>query len=271
VEAASEEGRRGRMRIMRKSTALLCGLSLFVSTSVVSAATEKPDKVRVAEGEWLMRANVEGELIEIRESWTLWRGSGDSFQVESDVSMRYPPVERRNFRLSFTLDPQLHPTRFEILAGDLGEATSGPMVCEFGSRQFSCEVRGKRQTLEIEAPYDFYPAVSGWFWSSIVRRGKGMPGESFPAKWIFMDDVPDGIELDPAEARVRLLAEEDCSISGKTYKAQKFEVQLADSLTMHVWVLPEGVLFAYEDAGKPEQRMELVRYHTFNEFWPAGK
>jgi len=251
----------------------LMGLLVLVQLVVVVVpllGSEPGEKVKVAEGEYVMKIPPEAGGVEHRDEWVLWRDAGGGYEVESKIHFQVGNEEPSVLWLWVRLDGELQPEAFKVSGGSARGTKD--LSCRYGASEFECEVAGKRKTLAVEAPYDFYPALSPWILSNMARRAHGRVGEIVPIRWIFADDEDaEGLPgLVVTEGEVRNLGEERVAVAERSWLAEKSEVELVPSVQLLlVWVSTDGVLVATQDAKRPEQRMELVRYEKYAEFGPG--
>ncbi len=243
---------------------------LAVGLAMPTVAAQQVERPVVAEGEYstMKVPNTGGETVEFREVWKLTRTSKNSYEAESVARFRSSKTEDVAYQIRLTLSPTLHPVAVKIFGGIPSLKGYRSMVLEFTEHELRCCGEVGKVRLKIDSPYDLY-FPTPWFFSSIVRRAERNKERGTAVRLVFMDKSPDNdtpVGLAPFEGQVRYLGSEQVKLAGETWNAEKFLIQPGPFTPVSVWLSPEGLMLAMEDAKNPEQRIELVRYKKYANF-----
>jgi len=249
-----------------------CRLGKFwVAALLVASLTQAqtPPDLKVAEGEYRMRVATGEANLDLRETWTLSQRSDGSYRVESTMQFR---IDKERMLLSSIIDfsPGLRPVQWQAAGWVPGMPKKpGTVTVQFDEKAVRWKFGTEQVTQEVEGPYGFFGLPMPWFLSDIAQHAPRDPGKPASLRFVWMDDSIDNpIDLLVAEGTVEFLGTERIKMAGRAWEARKFLVKPGELPSMVVWRSKEGVLLAVEDAKKPEQRMELIRYKEYRALVP---
>lgn len=244
----------------RKCKVLLAGLLVVVLAPMVGA--QKAERRKVAEGEYLMKIDDEGEQMEYRDRWTLWL-VGESYEVHSRVrlSVDNEPVQ---FQTIFRLDAQLRVESVRISGGFPGRfpgmMPQRSMTVEVTDREVRWSVEKEHGKLPVEERHEVLLPLP-WFVNSIVRRATQNLNAPTTVPLAFLDDGTDeALELIPLKGTVTFLGTEEIRVAEQWVLAEKYEIRPEDMQAMLVYTSREGILLKLCDPKKGEALFELVQY-----------
>ncbi len=251
--------------------AALVAMSTWVWPGTASAGNGK----KVAEGAYELKAQTgkNAATFGFSELWALWRLEDGTFKVEGKWRFERDMGERPPKDLGFLirLSSEFHPSGLEITGVVPGTRLAGNFDCDLGPTEFLCAIRTPKGSAEarlaVESPYDAFLPMP-WFLASVALRARRESGQATPVKLIFMDDG-DPIALSAFEGQVIYVGTEDLKIAGRTFRADKYELQAHPFPGFFLWLSPQGVLLAMQDSKKPQQRLELVKFKQYAEFGPG--
>jgi hypothetical protein len=245
-----------------------CALLAAVVVASVAKAQTVPD-LKVAEGEYLMRVTMREGKFEVREGWALAQRSDGNYKVESTTQFRFDK-ERMLLRSIIHLSPGFRPAQWQMSGWVPGmPKKSGAMTLEFGDKAVHWKAGTEEVTQEVDAPYSFIGPMMPWFLTCLAEHSPRDVGQATSMRFVWMDDSFDKpIDLLVEEGSVEFLGTEQVKVAGRLWNASKYLVKPGALPSLVFWRSKEGVLLALQDAKKPEQRMELIRYKEYRALSP---
>lgn len=252
---------------------LCCALSLCAAaqakkkpaprkTAPKASVSAAPVRNKVAEGRYLLSTNNQGMLQTWEEPWTLYKTKTGFEVTELWKASRQGSTNSVSIEVLLVLAPGLYPTQAHI-----GSAvTDNQLNCFMAMTEFRCTVLGKESVLPMLGAYNFF-LPSPWFLTSIVRRAPKKPDNVVTVKLVQMAGMtPNGPKLTEISAQVTYVGEDVVELQGAKIPASIYELRGTESPAIVVWLSPEGVVLAMQDAAKSDQRMELVEFTKFAPF-----
>lgn len=184
-------------------------------------------------------------------------------------------IEILNYRIE--MDAQLHPSLVELhTMMDYPSYT-----CKLATTTVQCMIAFEppnsdtsgQQNAQMQTPFDLFGFHSyGWILSSVVARLR--PGQSQVTVHLFL---PNEDRYPNAVAEVRRETPDSITITGRTFKAQRFMVKLvmdsSDISSATVWTSRSGLVLKMQAAGEPAPGgdlpfVELTSYKQREGFVP---
>jgi len=175
------------------------------------------------------------------------------------------------------MDAQLHPSLVELhTMMDYPSYT-----CKLATTTVQCMIAFEppnsdtsgQQNAQMQTPFDLFGFHSyGWILSSVVARLR--PGQSQVTVHLFL---PNEDRYPNAVAEVRRETPDSITITGRTFKAQRFMVKLvmdsSDISSATVWTSRSGLVLKMQAAGEPAPGgdlpfVELTSYKQREGFVP---
>lgn len=240
---------------------LLFSLVALLASGLKRARADSTQTI-VAEGTYLYGGSSSDST---QENWVLSKTAGGQFIAEGSLTHTEPRGELLNYRVE--MDQSLRLLRVESRTSmDYPSYT-----CKLGAKTIQCAISFEEpnpsssgtQNAQMQPPFDLFGMHSyGWNVTSIVRRLK--PGRRQTTVHLFLpneDRYPD------AAAHVQREAPESITIADKTFKAEKYTVNLVmdaqESSTFTAWTSPSGLCLRIQvTEGSPAATLpviELVR------------
>ena len=263
-------------------------LSLPAIAAPQSSASlqQKAERTKVAEGQYQVfqtkstgaMGPFEGEVYNFRESWTLWRLSSGGYQVEGLREFDSPLGEFHSDRFQALLSTDLRVLSVKEFAKLRWRADSGPLTCEFEDRELRCSSNAQdpRQTIELKIPmrhpFGFLWPISPFSLSGIARASGKHLRQTTPVQLVEIDQANTNTPVSPLvlTGQLRYLGQEKIRVAKRTWRADKFQLDVPLHSSYQIWTSSEGILLSlFENLGKnnePGRRMDLVRYEKLAAF-----
>jgi hypothetical protein len=256
----------------------------FLESQVPS--TGAAPRTKIAEGEYAIieqgNSGAYGpfgeEMYAFRESWTLWRADHGQYQVEGVRKFESPrDVPHANrFRAELSRDRTI--TRFTEFAPLKWSRNSGPLSCEFLSREFHC-TSGAREPgtpsdlrIPMKRPFGLLWPVSPFSLSSLTRESERDTSHPTDVQLLSIEQPSRAVPVSPTvlSGQLQYLGEEEIEAAGLKWKAHKFSLKAAAHPQYMIWTSSRGLLLAlaieHAHANWPEEGMKLARYKEWAEF-----
>ena len=247
----------------------------FPTTAAAAFSTEPVFKLqkaesgrnRVASGEYRIVAETKDGGIgpfapgihNFRESWTLWRLSDHSLEVEGERDYESPRGELHTNEFYLRLSSTFRIIGVKEFRKLRQRPDCGPLSCDFLPDALVCTAPSSdpsetlRWEMPVKEPYGYFWPISAFSLASITRstnrdavRGKNVqlvtlhePNRAFP----IFGTVIDG--------ELRYLGHEHITIANRRWKADKFVLTVSIYSRFVVWIAPNGLLLAF---GKDDGR-----------------
>ena len=251
----------------RVSVCIASSALLFLLLSLDCAATER---TKIAEGEYVGGSGEPTKpksSLATLERWTLWKDADGSLEVEGQMLMATSTESWPTMNLAMLLSGDLGLASFSISSPE----KKGSIECKLAPNLLRCDTvdpAGKKEHGEqaFTTTYTLMGPSLSWTFAGVCRLAQhNKVGEATPVTIVSWDDTP--TEFLWFEAKVSYLGQEDITAAGKQITAKKFKVS-SDGLNVQVWTSREGLVLAFEDAKRPEQRWELKNYRDYAGFAP---
>ena len=240
-------------------------------------------RIRVAEGEYkaLTEDGIgpsDPAVYGFDESWTLWRLRDGSFEVNGTRSYRSPSDEPHSNQFSAHLSADLAVLELMEFRKLRWRTDSGPVGCKFLPAKISCTSNARDVTqnvsldVPIQAPAGLMWPLSAFSLSSITRSARHDQKTMTPVQLVTLEN---GSREDPIftttfSGHLKYLGQEQLSLAGRKWHADKFHLKVAVHPPFLLWTSPEGLLlaFALENKNKTlaHDGIELVRFQQSNDF-----
>jgi hypothetical protein len=262
------------------------GAAAFSGEPVFKLQKVESERNRVASGEYRIVAETKDGGIgpfapgihNFRESWTLWRLSDRSLEVEGERDYESPKGELHTNKFYIHLS-----TAFQILGVKefrklRQRPDCGPLSCDFLPDTLVCTAASSdpsetlRWDMPVKEPYGYFWPISAFSLASITRstnrdavKGKNVqlvtlhePNTAFP----IFGTVIDG--------ELRYLGQEHITIANRQWNADKFILTVSIYSKFVTWVAPNGLLLAFgRDDGRTTNSvvwMSLVSLQQYLDF-----
>lgn len=248
-------------------------------TTADGAQDDNSQRVRVAAGEYqiLQGANAGGigsyapGVYNFRESWTLWRLADGSLDVEGEREYESPKDELHSNRFSVHLSPDFRTLGVKEFRKLRWKPDSGPLSCEFQPAEMMCTSGAKdpSQSVNLNVPmkdaYGFLWPISAFSLSNITRRAAKIHDKLTPVQLVTVEEPSprNPVFVSTLDGDLKYLAEEEITLAGKKWRADKFELKVPLHPAFIIWTSPEGLLlrFAPENTStKAAEGLQLVHF-----------
>ncbi|NDQ56675.1 MAG: hypothetical protein GZ088_06335 [Acidipila sp.] len=253
-------------------------------TSVPSP--QKVERTKVAEGQYqVFQTKSSGalgpfraEVYNFRESWTLWRLGAGGYQVDGLREFDSPLGESHSNRFQALLSTDLRVRSVKEFAKLRWRPDSGPLTCEFEDRELRCSSNAQdaQQAIELKIamqhPFGFLWPISPFSLSGIARSSGKHLRQTTPVQLVEIDEASTNTPVSPLvlTGRLRYLGQEKIRVAKRTWRADKFQLDVPLHSSYQMWTSSEGILLSlFEGLGKnnePARKIDLVRYEKFSGF-----
>jgi hypothetical protein len=251
-----------------------------------SAEEGKNDRKKMAAGEYEVyeEAKESGvgpfreKVYDFHESWTLWQVGNREYKVEGERQFRTSEdlLISRRFRVDLSRD--LTVTKVTEFASLKWIKDSGPLGCEFLSKEMHCSLGGKNPDpskdwhIEAEHPYGLLWPISPFSLGSIARESERDPSRATRVSLISIEqpDANNPISAMVLVGDLRYLGVEKIEAADKTWEAYKFSIKVPLHPKYLVWTSDKGLLLAltveHAHADWPKEGLRLVRFEKWSDF-----
>ncbi len=250
-------------------------------TTAEGAEDQNSQRVRVAAGEYqiLQGANAGGigsyapEVYNFRESWTLWRLADGSFDVEGEREYESPKDELHSNRFSVHLSPDFRTLGVKEFRKLRWKPDSGPLSCEFQPTEMICTSSAKdpSQSVDLNVPmkdaYGFLWPISAFSLSNITRRAAKIHDKLTPVQLVTVEEPSprNPVFVSTLDGNLKYLTEEEITLAGKKWRADKFELKVPLHPAFIIWTSPEGLLLRFAPESKSTQAAEGLQLVHFQQ------
>lgn len=262
---------------------LLLAPQRLPSAQARAAQQNAPNRVRVAEGEYQIIETLNGGgvgpfaymVYDFHETWTLWRRSDGTYDAEGQRNYESPKDEPHRGAFSVHLSHAFRILGLQEFRQLRWVPDSGPLTCDFSPSEIACASNAKdpahniKLDLPMHTDYGFLWPISAFSLGGITRSNDR---NRTPVQLITVDEPnPEHpIYTSILDGEVQYLGNEQVTVAGQRWDAEKFELQVPTRPSFLIWTTPQGLLlaFAYEDEQKslPGDGMRLVRFTQFTPF-----
>jgi hypothetical protein len=268
--------------------AILGFLSLLLAQTGSSLrnnpAQEASERVEVASGEYrvFQGANQGGigsyapEVYNFRESWTIWRLSDGSFQVEGDRNYESPRGDEHSNPFWVHLAPDFRALGVKEFRRLRWKPDSGPLSCEFLPAKLMCTSGAKDPSqavnlnMDMKSAYGFLWPISAFSLSSITRGASKTIGKLTPVQLVTVEEPSraNPVFVSVLDGNLKYLGAEEVSLAERKWRADKFELKVPLHPAFVIWTSEEGLLlgFAPESSKLSETGLKLIRYRQLASF-----
>jgi hypothetical protein len=248
-------------------------------TTTEGAQDENSQRVRVTAGEYqvLQGANAAGigsyapGVYNFRESWTLWRLADGSFDVEGEREYESPKDELHSNRFSVHLSPDFRTLGVKEFRKLHWRPDSGPLSCEFQPTEMICTSSAKdpSQSVNLNVPmndaYGFLWPISAFSLSNITRRTAKIHDKLTPVQLVTVEEPSprNPVFVSTLDGNLKYLTEEEITLAGKKWRADKFELKVPLHPAFIIWTSPEGLLLRFAPESKSTQAAEGLQLVHF--------
>lgn len=248
-----------------------------------SGTAQETGRVKLAEGEYRITEQgdlgvgpIETEIFNFRESWILWRVVGGEYEIDGERIFESPRGALQDNEFTAKLTPDLRLLNVTEFARLKFRRDSGPLTCEFLSKQLRCDSGAKdpaqRVNIQValDRPYGLIWPLSAFSLAGLIRSASAKVGDRTPIQVVQLEEVSDPLPVLPirSDGLIRYLGPSKVAItvSGKSWFPSVYEITASPLRKVTVWTSPEGLLLAAERSSWPKGRMELVRFTKFADF-----
>ena len=245
------------------------------------AQDENSQRVRVAAGEYqiLQGANAAGigsyapGVYSFRESWTLWRLTDGSFDVEGEREYESPKDDLHSNRFSVHLSPDFRTLGVKEFRKLRWKPDSGPLSCEFHPAEMICTSSAKdpSQSVDLNVPmkdaYGFLWPISAFSLSNITRRVAKIHDKLTPVQLVTVEEPSprNPVFVSTLDGNLKYLAEDEITLAGRKWRADKFELKVPLHPAFIIWTSPEGILLRFAPESKSTQAAEGLQLVHFQQ------
>ena len=245
------------------------------------AQDENSQRVRVAAGEYqiLQGANAAGigsyapGVYSFRESWTLWRLTDGSFDVEGEREYESPKDDLHSNRFSVHLSPDFRTLGVKEFRKLRWKPDSGPLSCEFHPAEMICTSSAKdpSQSVDLNVPmkdaYGFLWPISAFSLSNITRRAAKIHDKLTPVQLVTVEEPSprNPVFVSTLDGNLKYLAEDEITLAGRRWRADKFELKVPLHPAFIIWTSPEGILLRFAPESKSTQAAEGLQLVHFQQ------
>ena len=263
-------------------------LSLAVIDPLQTSAPtpQKVERTKVAEGQYQVfqtkssgaMGPFQAEVYNFRESWTLWRLGAGGYQVEGLREFDSPLGQSHSNHFQALLSADLRVRSVKEFAKLRWRPDSGPLTCEFEDRELRCSSNAQdpQQAIELKIamqhPFGFLWPISPFSLSGIARSTGKRLRQTTPVQLVEIDEANTNTPVRPLvlTGQLRYLGQEKIRVAKRTWRADKFQLDVPLHSSYQIWTSSEGILLSlFEGLGKnnePARKMDLVRYEKFAGF-----
>lgn len=253
-------------------------------TAATVASQEKESRTFVARGEYqVVQGNDDAigtyapDIYDLHESWTLWRLPDGSLEAQGERIYESPKYERHDDRFSVRLSPDFRALSMIEFRKLRWRPDSGPLSCEFRPAELVCTsgARDPNNAVNLNLPmrsaYGFLWPISAFSLSTITRRAEKIPGKLTPVQLVTVEEPSreDPVFVSTLDGHLGYLGQEEITLAGKKWTADKFELKVPLHLPFVIWTSPEGMLLRFVPESTAETAAEggltLVNF-TSSEF-----
>ncbi len=253
-------------------------------TAATVASQEKESRTFVARGEYqVVQGNDDAigtyapDIYDLHESWTLWRLPDGSLEAQGERIYESPKYERHEDRFSVRLSPDFRALSMIEFRKLRWRPDSGPLSCEFRPAELVCTsgARDPNNAVNLNLPmrsaYGFLWPISAFSLSTITRRAEKIPGKLTPVQLVTVEEPSreDPVFVSTLDGHLGYLGQEEITLAGKKWTADKFELKVPLHLPFVIWTSPEGMLLRFVPESTAETAAEggltLVNF-TSSEF-----
>lgn len=221
-----------------------------------------PLRTKVAQGRYELRSQAGATLRIWEQPWTLYKTKTGYEVEELWKASRAGDTNEVVIDVLLTMAPGLYPTQARIGS----EASPSQLLCSMTMNEFRCAASGRQNAMPMTGPYNFF-LPSPWLLSSIGRRAQKKPDQPVKVTLVQMTGMGEtGPKLTSFQADVAYIGEDQVDVGAARIEASIYEIRGPGGPAIVIWISPDGVVLMMQDAGKPDQRMELVEFKKFAAF-----
>lgn len=258
----------------------------FLGTASAAGKQDKKQKELVARGEYqvLEDSNDGGigtyapSVFDFHESWELWRLPDGTLEADGQRQYESPRYEHHSNRFSVHLTSDFRTLGLIEFRKLLWRPDSGPLTCEFQSTQLLCTsgATDPSQAINLDMPmkdaYGFLWPISAFSLSNITRGVDKAPGKLTPVRLVTVEELSleNPVFISALDGHVTYLGQEDITLIGRTWRADKFELKVPLHPAFTIWTSSEGMLLRFVPESKaqtqPESGLMLVHFEQQSSF-----
>lgn len=235
--------------------------------------------VKIAEGAYAIFKAYDGigpvdaEIFNFHEDWSLSRTADGNYRIEGLRNFESPKDYPLEVRFFLRLSPKLQLIEAQEDTSLVWIPRSAPLTCVFLPKQLQCSTNGKdprrnpELSLSMDNPYAFSWPLSPFSLAALTRQSDHDPGRSLDLQFVDIEQPSHNLPVMPitTNGTLRLIGQEKILAAGKSWNADKFELQVFMSPLPRksvLWVSKGGLLLvlAAEREIGPKGRLELTRF-----------
>ena len=247
-----------------KLTAYVFLILWLLSGCLLPTTAEQAERVKVAEGEYLVSLEgdlgvgpIDTEVFHFRESWTLWRTTGGEYEIDGDRMFESPRGIPHDNRFIATLSHDLRLLELKEFARLKFRRDSGPR-------------RGVVVKVSVDLPYGVTAPLSAFFLAGLTGAASPQVDQPSRIQVVRLEEVSNAIPVLPirSDGLIRYFGQSKTpfTASGKSWHPKVYELTTSPVRKMQITTSPEGLLLTAKRPGWPKGKMELVRFTQFADF-----
>ena len=286
--------RRRNRKLRLSSCAAIAGLGMAVlilasaiaATRAAQSSPQDSSGIKLAEGEYSLIEEGSGgsfgppneEIYNFRETWTLFRADKSGYEVTGERQYESPQYTPRKEQFQVRLSRDFGLVSAKEYAKLRWRADTGPLGCEFQSKNLHCKFEAKdpKQALELDVPVKdpcgFLWPLSPFSFSSVVHAAE--KSRSIPTRIqlisIEQPDAQNPVRPKVMDGEIHYLGREEITAAQQKWTADKFELHVATHPKLLMWMSREGILLLLHAADPsnslPKEQLELIHYQKFQDF-----
>jgi hypothetical protein len=248
-------------------------------TTTPHSIRAETEPVEIAEGEYSIFKDyggvgpVDAEIYNFHENWSISRTEDGNYEVEGTRSFESPKDFPKEITFVIRLSPQLQLIEAREYTSLIWVPRSAPVTCVFFPRQLECSANGKDPrenpdlSLFLDNPYAFSWPLSAFSLATLTLQSDHHPGRSMDVQFVDIEQCSNDVPLMPVttNGKLRFIGPDKVVVAGKTWDADKFELQTFISPLPRksvLWVSKGGLLLELEAKPEigPKGRLELTRF-----------
>lgn len=260
---------------------VLIAFSAFALSHLPSSSAQKPDRTKVAEGEYKITTEgdlgvgpIQTEIFHFSETWTLWRTTA-GFEVEGTRTYESPRDTQHRDRFVANLAPSMQLLSVKEFAHLVFRQDSGPLTCDLLPRLLRCDSGAKDPTQRVDAqiamdrPYCIIWPLSAFSLASLTRATSTVE-QPVVIQLVQFEQISEHLPVLAIRSdgllRYHGQSEATLTVSDKNWHPKVYHLTAVPIRDMEIWTSDRGLLLAAEKPGWPGGRMELVKFVQFADF-----
>jgi len=252
----------------------------------LAGSDEQEKRTKVAEGEYAIFEGANGggvgpfgeEIYNFHETWTLWRGANNKYEVEGERRFESPKDRAHSSRFLVQLSRDLTTTRVTEFARLKWRPDSGPLTCDFMARELHCSSNAKNRLNSIEVslpmkqPFGLLWPISAFSLSGITRQAERSLNQPTTVQLASIEQPSADVPVSPMvlDGALRYLGEGNIDVAGQPQRAFKFSLKVVMNPELVLWTSPRGpllqVVVQHAEPEWPEESLKLLHFQEWEAF-----